>query len=52
MRFLHYDIFQPLFFAIITKYLHSHSQLSLLFPLHWTMFTIGEGHVVVYFVGF
>jgi hypothetical protein len=32
VQFLHYHIFQPLFWAIIRQYLYSHSQLPLLSP--------------------
>jgi hypothetical protein len=39
--FLHCNMFWPLFLAIIRQYLYSPSQLSLLSPLHWPMFTTG-----------
>jgi hypothetical protein len=41
IQFLHYDMFRPLFLAIIRQYLYNPSQLSLLSPLHWSMFKIG-----------
>jgi hypothetical protein len=50
--FYNCNMFRPLFLVIIRWYLHCHSHLPLLFPLHWPMFTIGEGLVVVYNVGF
>jgi hypothetical protein len=39
IHFLHHDTFRPLILAIIRQYLYTHSQLSLLFPLHWPIFT-------------
>jgi hypothetical protein len=52
IQFLYYDMFRPLFVAIIRQYLYSQSQLSLLSPLHYEMFTTGEGLIVVYNIGF
>lgn len=41
IQFLHYDMYQRLFLAIIKECLYSHSLLSLVFPLHWSVFATG-----------
>jgi hypothetical protein len=52
IQFLHYDMFWPLFLAIIKYYLYRPSRLSSIPPSLSNVFQLGEGHVVVYNVEF
>jgi hypothetical protein len=48
IRFLHYDMFRPLFLAIIRYYLYIPSQLFCYPPYIGHCLQLEEGHIVVY----